>query len=315
MVTTPKETGPDPDLPDDGPGANEPMRVGVVFPQTEIGADVSAVRAFGRAIEELGYDHVMAYDHVLGADPALHPGWNWPYDIDSTFHEPMVLFGYLAAITDLELVTGVLVLPQRQTALAAKQAAQVDLMTGGNFRFGVGVGWNPVEYEALDQPFGRRGRRIEEQIELLRALWSDRSVTFRGEFDSVNGAGLAPMPIQRPIPIWVGGNSEAAFDRIGRLADGWFPRVRPGQSLERGLRRIAEAAEEVGRSADDIGMEGQAHWTPKDPDGFLAEVDLWREIGATHLAVNTLGCGLAGVDDHVAALRLVAQMLELDPEP
>ena len=194
-----------------------------MFPQTEIGGDVGAVRAYGERVEELDFAHVLAFDHVLGADPAVHEGWNGPYDIDTTFHEPFVLFGYLAAITSLELVTGIIILPQRQTALVAKQAAEVDLLTGGNFRLGVGLGWNAVEYEALGADFSTRGRRSEEQVELMRRLWTERSVTHHGTYEHVTGAGLAPLPVQRPIPIWLGAASLPAFRRTGRLADGWFP--------------------------------------------------------------------------------------------
>src|SRR6187401_3228635 len=153
------------------------MRIGVVFPQTEISGDVGAVRAYAQRVEELGFAHVLAYDHVLGADPAVHTGWAGPYDVDTTFHEPFVLFGYLAAITSIELVTGIIILPQRQTALVAKQAAEVDLLTQGRFRLGVGLGWNAVEYEALGQRFDQRGRRMSEQIGLLRRLWTERAVT------------------------------------------------------------------------------------------------------------------------------------------
>ena len=187
------------------------MQIGAVFPQTEIGADVGAVRAYTERVEQLGFAHILAYDHVVGADPAVHSPWRGPYDISTTFHEPMVLFGYLAAVTSLELVTGVIILPQRQTALAAKQAAEVDLLTRGKFRFGIGVGWNPIEYEALGKSFTDRGKREEEQIELLRRLWTEPSVTFEGAFETVTGAGLAPMPIQRPIPIWLGGSSPARY--------------------------------------------------------------------------------------------------------
>src|SRR5574342_693505 len=161
------------------------MQVGVVFPQTETGPDPVVIRAYAAAVEELGYAHVLAYDHVVGADPSAYPGWSGPYDVDSTFHEPFVLFGYLAAITSLELVTGVIILPQRQTALVAKQAAEVDLLTEGHFRLGVGLGWNRVEYEALGKDFSDRGRRIAEQGELLRRLWTERSLTFHGRFETV----------------------------------------------------------------------------------------------------------------------------------
>src|SRR6202045_2919815 len=154
------------------------MRIGVVFPQTELGGDPAAGRAYGQRVEELGFTHILAYDHVVGADPAVHQGWQGYYDIDSTFHEPMVLFGFLAAVTSLELVTGVIILPQRQTALVAKQAAEVDLLTAGRFRLGIGLGWNAVEYEALGERFSDRGRRLEEQVGLLRRLWTERAVTF-----------------------------------------------------------------------------------------------------------------------------------------
>src|ERR1039458_6097950 len=189
------------------------MQIGVVFPQTEIGPDVGALRAYALRVEELGYAHLLAYDHVLGADPRVHQGWEGPYDVSTTFHEPFVLYGYLAAITSLELVTGIIILPQRQTALVAKQAAEVDILTGGRFRLGVGLGWNAVEYEALGMDFSTRGRRIDEQVALLRRLWTERTVTHQGSYEKVTGAGLAPPPRQRPIPIWFGAQSETALRR------------------------------------------------------------------------------------------------------
>jgi probable F420-dependent oxidoreductase len=241
------------------------MRVGVVFPQTELGGDVGAVRAYGQGVEELGFAHLLAYDHVLGADPAVHAPWRGPYDLATTFHEPFVMFGYLAGVTTtLELVTGIIILPQRQTALVAKQAAEVDLLAGGRFRLGVGLGWNAVEYEALGQRFDQRGRRLTEQIGLLRRLWTEASVTHDGEFDTITGAGLAPPPVQRPIPVWIGGSSDAAYRRIGRLADGWFPQLRPGDDLAHALAVIAAAAEEAGRDPAAIGMEGRLRWDPSD---------------------------------------------------
>ena len=207
-----------------------------------MGGDRGAVRAYGQRAEELGFTHILAYDHVLGADPAVHQGWNGPYDVDTTFHEPFVMFGYLAAITSLELVTGIIILPQRQTALVAKQAAEVDLLTGGKFRLGIGLGWNAVEYEALGKNFADRGRRVGEQVELMRRLWTERSVTFTGEHETVTGAGLAPLPVQRPIPVWFGGQSPRAYVRIGRLADGWFPQAPPGPQLDEARGIVAQAA-------------------------------------------------------------------------
>jgi len=286
------------------------VRVGVVFPQTEIGADVGAVRAYVQRVEELGYRHVLAYDHVLGADPAVHPGWRGPYDLTTTFHEPFVLFGYIAGVvTSLELVTGIIILPQRQTALVAKQAAEVDLLTRGRFRLGVGLGWNAVEYEALGQDFSTRGRRAEEQVELLRRLWTEPSVTFRGRFDRVTGAGLAPLPVQRPIPVWFGAQSERAYRRVGRLADGWFPQVPPGPKLDQARSVVEQAAVEAGRDPVGLGMEGRASW--RDDPGKLAEhAATWREAGATHLSVNTMGAGLRTVDDHLRVLETAAGILK-----
>ena len=284
------------------------MRIGVVFPQTEIGGDVGAVRAYAMGVEGLGYTHLLAYDHVLGADPAVHEGWAGPYDIDTTFHEPFVLFAYLAAITKLELVSGVIILPQRQTALVAKQAAEVDILTGGRFRLGIGVGWNPVEYEALDKSFNDRGARSAEQVELLRRLFTERSVTFEGRWERVTGAGIAPLPVQRPIPIWFGGATPPALRRAGRLADGWFPMVPPGPRLDEALALVEEGAREAGRDPATIGMEGRVTWTPEGGlDMVLDHVERWRRTTATHLEINTMGAGFATVDDHLAALATVAE--------
>ncbi|WP_066363795.1 LLM class F420-dependent oxidoreductase [Herbidospora mongoliensis] len=284
------------------------MRIGVVFPQSEIGGDVGAVRAYGKRVEELGFGHVLAYDHVLGADPAVHQNWSGPYDVNTTFHEPMVLFGYLAALTSLELVTGIIILPQRQTALVAKQAAEVDILTGGKFRLGVGLGWNKVEYEALGQDFTTRGRRIDEQVPLLRRLWTELSLSFTGEFDQVTGAGLAPLPVQRPIPIWFGAQSAPAYRRVGRLADGWFPQVSPGPKLAEAKAAVDEAATSAGRDPAALGMEGRLSWQG-DPEALADLAGQWREHGATHISINTMNAGLRTVDDHLAALETAAGVL------
>jgi probable F420-dependent oxidoreductase len=286
------------------------MEIGVVFPQTEIGADVAAVRKYGQRVEELGYRHLVAYDHVLGADPAVHEGWDRAYDVDTTFHEPLVLFGYLAAITSLELVASVIILPQRETALVAKQAAEVDLLSGGRLRLGVGIGWNRVEYEALGQDFTVRGRRLTEQVGLLRRLWTEKSVTFHGKYDRITGAGLAPLPVQRPIPLWFGAESAPGFRRVGRIGDGWFPQMGPGPDLDAAKDAIAAAATEAGRDPAGIGMHGRYPWRG-DPDDLVSTAQLWRDTGATHVSINTMGAGLAGVDDHLAALETAAGALNL----
>jgi probable F420-dependent oxidoreductase len=285
------------------------LRIGAIFPQTELGHDTGAIRAWGQEVERAGYRHILVYDHVVGADPAVHAPWNRPYDVRTTFREPFVLFGYLAALTSLELVTGVIILPQRQTALVAKQAAEVDLLTGGRFRLGVGIGWNQVEYQALGKEFGDRGRRSDEQIALLRRLFTQQSVTFEGTDEQVVGAGISPLPVQRPIPIWIGGSSPRAYQRIGRLADGWFPQVSPGPALDEARGMVEQAARDAGRNPAGIGLEGRDNHTG-DLYATLVLIEKWHAVGATHVSINTMGAGLSGVDNHLAILRDVASSLK-----
>jgi probable F420-dependent oxidoreductase len=287
------------------------VQTGVIYPQTELPTDAATVRAYVKTVEELGYRHIEIYDHVLGADPAVHTGWKGPYDVDTTFHEPLVFYGFLAAITTLELVTGIVIAPQRQTALLAKQAAEVDILSEGRFRLGIGAGWNPVEYEALGQDFSTRGKRQEEQIALLRRLWTERSVTHEGTFDTIVGAGIAPLPVQRPIPIWIGGMSPAAYRRMGRLADGWFPRVEPGPALDEALGIIGTAAAEAGREPAAIGMDARIKQGAGGTDDLLRDAQQWRDGGATHLSVDTMGSGLGGVEAHLDALAQAAEALQL----
>lgn len=286
------------------------MRIGVVFPQTEIGADAGAVRAYAEHVEGLGFAHLLAYDHVVGADPKVHVGWDGFYDLHDTFHEPLVMFGYLAAITNsLELVTGIVILPQRQAVLVAKQAAEVDLLSGGRLRLGVGLGWNAVEYEALGEDFSNRGKRSEEQVELIRKLWTEQTVTYHGTYHRVTGAGLAPLPTQRPIPVWFGAASPRACRRAGRLGDGWFPMVGPGPKLDRARHEVTQAATEAGRDPSQIAMEGRVSWNGNVDD--LGEgLRAWADAGASHVSINTMKAGLATVDDHLAALTAAAETAE-----
>ena len=286
------------------------MRIGVVFPQTEIGSDPGGVRAYAQAAQELGFGHLLAYDHVLGADVGKRPDWAGPYTAEHQFHEIFVLFGYLAGVAHgLELVTGVLVLPQRQTALVAKQAAEIDLLTGGRFRLGVGLGWNFVEFESLGQDFSNRGKRAEEQIELLRRLWQEPVVTFEGGYHSVPAAGINPLPVQRPIPIWIGGSAEAAIRRAARLADGFFPQ-RP---LEGGwpatMERFRGWVEEAGRDPAAIGIEWRIDISTGTQDDWRAAADEWEALGATHLSVATMRAGLAGPDAHIGRIAQAAEIL------
>ena len=263
--------------------------------------------------QDLGTPHSRTDDDQRHrGDPAVHQDWSGPYDVTTTFHEPLVLFGSLAAITRLELVTGILILPQRQTALVAKQAAEVDLLTGGRLRLGVGIGWNTVEYEALGKDFTSRGRRTDEQVQLLRRLWTEQSVTFHGADEHVTGAGLSPLPVQRPIPVWFGASAPAGLRRAGRLGDGWFAPAWPGPDLDAARAIVEEAAIAAGRDPAAIGMEGGMFWSA-DTGKLIKTADSWRQAGATHLSVNTMGAGLATVDEHLFALEQVAAVLALTP--
>ena len=287
------------------------MRVGVVFPQTEIGADPVAIRDYVQAAEDLGYSHLIVYDHVLGADAQFHQGWTGAYTSKDMFHEPFVAFGYMAAITrNMELVTGVIILGQRQTALVAKQAAEVDILSGGRLRFGMGIGWNHVEYEALGQNFHDRGRRSEEQISLLRALWTQDVVNFEGRWHRVTHAGINPLPVQRPIPIWMGvsgrqGNAlaERVLGRIGRLADGWFPGFVPDETGSETVAKVHQYAREAGRDPTDIGMEARINIVDGDPEYWVDRAKAWEGLGATHISVNTMNAGLGSTAEHIDAIR------------
>jgi probable F420-dependent oxidoreductase len=284
------------------------VKIGAVFPQLEIGTDPRVVREWTTTVEAVGYKHVVAYDHVLGADPSHRPGWTG-YTDKSLFHEVFVLFGYMAAITtEVELVTGVLVLPQRQTALVAKQAAEVDVLSGGRLRLGVGIGWNAVEYDALRVPFEKRGARLTQQVELLRKLWAEPVISYDGAFDHVEEAGLNPLP-GRQIPIWFGGGADAVLRRTGRIGDGWMPQSRPDDQARVQLAAIRRAAEEAGRDPDSIGVEARLTLGAVPEEDWRAFADGWRELGATHLGVNTMNMGLTKPEDHAAVLRDVLPKL------
>jgi len=283
------------------------MQIGVVFPQIEIGGDAGAVRAYAEAAAGLGYRHLLAYDHVLGADPKVHAGWNGPYNIAHTFHEPMVLFGFLAAFTDLELVSGIVIGPQRQSVLLAKQAAQVDVFSRGRLRLGLGLGWNRVEYEALGKDFTTRGRRLEEQVTLLRKLWTEESVTHRTTEENVVGAGICPMPVQRPIPIWLGAASPPALRRAGRIADGWFPMMPADHRFEEARAHVAEGARAVGRDPATVPFEARVSWA--DSGAKLEHhIEKWRAVEAPYLSINTMGAGLGGVDGHIGAISKAVEV-------
>ena len=277
------------------------MKLGAVFPQTEIGADPDDVARFATTAEELGYNHLIAYDHVLGANTASRPDWQGPYTSHSMFHEPFVLFGYLAGVTStLELVTAVIILPQRQTALVAKQAACIDVISRGRLRLGIGTGWNAVEYDALNEDFSNRGLRSEEQIDVLRKLWADETVTFNGKWHQIEDAGINPLPESRSIPVWLGGMAPQVIERVGRIADGWFPFFNP--NLGEQLKEVHRFAELAGRDPASIGVECMA---PLADAGNEARDQLknLQDIGVTHSAVVTMNAGLVGAQQHIDALK------------
>ncbi|MCG8546229.1 MAG: LLM class F420-dependent oxidoreductase [Alphaproteobacteria bacterium] len=282
------------------------MRIGVAFPTTEIGTDPAVIRAFAKAAEELGYDHITLIDHVLQSGTAEADDWRAYYTRDNMFHEPMVLFGFLAAATQrIELATAILILPQRPTVLVAKQAAQIDVLTGGRLRLGVGIGWNRLEFDALGQNFRNRARRIEEQVSVLRALWTNELVTYEGEWHRIEDAGINPLPVQQPIPIWFGAFEDPAIRRAGRLADGWYlnPRVGPDDEAKRQIEISHESARDEGRDPAALGIDTTLHIGAEGPQAWAARVEEWRALGASHVTLRTMYAGLETPDDHIDAMR------------
>lgn len=280
------------------------MEIGAVLPQGDLGADVTALRDYTQAVEGLGYDFLVTSDHVVGADPAAHPDLERVFSIDSLVHEPLALLSFLAGVAPrLGFLTSVVILPQRQTALVAKQAAELDLLCGGRLRLGVGIGWNPVEFDALGVPFGDRARRFEEQLEVLRRLWTERAVTFDGRYHRLEATGLNPPPAQRPIPLWVGASAPAAVRRATRLADGYLP-LRPLEGgWEATVAQVHAWLREAGRDPASFGIEGRLDTSSGDPRSWRETVELWRRLGASHLSVGTAGLG--ATDAHVGRLREV----------
>jgi len=279
------------------------MKFGAVLPHHEIGTDPGALRDYAQGLEEAGVDHLLVYDHVLGADPDRPGGWQGPYDKDVAFHEPLTTFAFLAGVTRrLEFMSAVLILPQRQTALVAKQAAEVANLSRGRLRLGIGSGWNQVEYEALGVPFAGRGRRQEEQVALLRHLWHEDSVSFDGDYHQVTAAGINPLPVE-PIPIWFGGGAPALLDRCAGLGDGWIPLGGPSDKARTAIETMARIRAEAGRDEEPFGIQAQAQFAGGDPERWRKHAEKWREIGATHLAVATHNAGPTDAEGHVKRVR------------
>lgn len=289
------------------------MKIGVVFPQTEFGSDPAAVREYAQTVEELGFNHIAAYDHVLGANPERPGGWTRPYTFKSAFLEPFVFFSYLAAVTSrVKLATNILILPQRQTALVAKQAAMLDVLCGGRLMLGVGLGWNAVEYAALNEDFQNRGRRIEEQVEVLRRLWTEPLVTFSGRWHTIPDAGINPLPVQRPIPVWFGGTAEAGLRRAARLADGWMCDFREPKAAVPAVSNLYRFLQENGRDRAQFGFEARIPYGEGNPATWEALIREWQALGATLFSVNTMNTGLQSPASHLEALRAFARAIPLE---
>lgn len=299
------------------------MKIGIMYPQTEIPADAGAIREFVQAIEAMGFTHLLAIEHVLGANTASRPGWSAPYSHESIFQEPFVILSYVAGIAPkLELATGILILPQRQTVLVAKQAACLDVLCGGRLRLGVGTGWNAVEYEALGMDFASRATRYEEQIELLRALWTQPTLDWDTALHTVTDAGINPLPIQRPIPLWLGGGglpkgsplwyspaSDKVIRRVARVADGWIPNWSPDEHGQAMMEKFRGYCREFGRDPARIGLEGRITLSLDTQDRWLDELAAWRAVGASHVTVNTMGLNMPGLEPQLRRIEALRAAL------
>jgi probable F420-dependent oxidoreductase len=288
------------------------MKIGLVYPQTEFGDDPVAIRDYAQTAEGLGFSHILAYDHVLGANPERPGGWQGPYTYQTPFHEPLTLFSFMAGMTKrLEFTTGIIILPQRQTALFAKQAATLDVLSGGRLRIGIGLGWNTVEYQALNENFHNRGKRIEEQVEVLRLLWTQPLVNFKGRWHEIPDAGLNPLPVQRPIPIWFGGSAEAALERIALLGDGWMTNYRTVADAQPALEKIEGWLAKAGRPRATFGLEARMPYGDGEAGLWHKVMRDWESAGATHFSFNTMGHGFDTPAKHLAAMRMFADAIGL----
>ncbi len=291
------------DCAEDIHGDGGDMQIGAVFPHNEIGNDPGAIKAFAQGVEDLGISHLLIYDHVLGADPDREGGFRGPYDKDVAFHEPFTTFAFIAAVTErLEMITTVMILPQRQTVLAAKQAAEVALLSNNRFRLGVGVGWNEVEYVGLNETFNNRGRRQAEQVEVMRKLWSEDSLDYTGDFHRIDKASINPRPSQQ-IPIWFGGSAPALLDRVARLGDGWIPLMGANEKAQACIDTIKATREAAGLSFDNFGIQAQAQYAGGSPERWQKHAQAWKDMGCTHIAIATHNAGPTDVDGHLSRIR------------
>jgi probable F420-dependent oxidoreductase len=283
------------------------LKIGAVFPQYELGGDPNAVDKFGLEVEDMGFDHILAYDHVLGSPHDRVPPLHGPYTEKHPFHDPFVLFGYLSGLTKrIGFATGILILPQRQTALVARQAADVQILSRGRLRLGVGLGWNYVEYESLGMEFRTRAPRIVEQIGLLRSLWTDPLVEFQGRFDAIDRASINPRP-ETPIPVWMGGSSRGAYERAAASAEGF---LFGGSRAQEAVHALEEVMSIVGRTRDPAGFGTELIARGPDPAEIVGEAETWGDAGGSHVSILTAGMGLNNVDEHLRVLREVSTSLQ-----
>ena len=290
------------------------MKLGVALPEIdpEVGGDPAAIREFAQAAEEIGYQDLSAPDHVLGVNAASRPEWGDRNTSADLFHDPFVLFGFLAGCTQkIEFSTQVLILAQRQAVLVAKQAASLDVLCGGRFRLGIGVGWNPVEFVGLNENFHNRGRRSEEQVEVMKALWAQPHVTLTGKYHTIEDAGINPRPPKRSIPVWFGGHADATLRRAVEWGDGWMPMAyAPGDEAKAAFAKLRSLAEAAGRNPASIGIDTRVTAGIGAEAEWREAVRFWKSCGITHLTLATYsGRGhlrrIAGrsLSDHLAAIK------------
>lgn len=284
------------------------MQLGAVFSHGEVGTDVASMRAWAVAVQDLSYDFVVAADHVVGADPAAYPELPRVYPLENLLHEPLALFAFFAGVAPrLGHLSSVIILPQRQTVLVAKQAAEIDVLTDGRLRLGVGIGWNPVEFTALGMEFRNRARRFEEQVGVMRRLWSEREVSFDGHYHTLRAVGINPLPVQRPIPVWIGASAEAAVKRACEIGDGYLPLAPLEGGWQATMDKIHGWLRDAGRDPATFGIEGRLNAATGTPDEWSRTIEMWRGFGASHLSVSTQGLG--GVDAHVRRLGAIRQLV------
>ena len=277
------------------------MKPNAFFPSLDIGTDPAKIRDWAQAAEDLGYAYIEVPDHVFGAKG--RDGWVPLYNEKDPFHETFVTLGFLAAVTrTIGLSTGILIAPQRQTGVIAKQAAEVDILSGGRLRLGIGVGWNHVEYEALGVDWKTRGARQAEQVEVLRRLWSGDLVSFNGRFHNLKDVSIVPPPVQRPIPIWFGGSSDAVVARAARLGDGWMPIMAPDTQAEEKLAMLRAHLKSSRRDPDKFGIETWLRMQSPDPQSWAAAAEGWRRLGADMVMLYPM-YRITNVDDHIETLR------------